>query len=39
MTQDSRVVPKRLLDKGFEFVLPTIEQAVAHLTVNQDEKN
>lgn len=25
---DSRVVPKRLLDKGFEFVYPTIESAV-----------
>jgi uncharacterized protein (TIGR01777 family) len=29
MTQDSRVVPKRLLDKGFDFVYPTIESAVA----------
>jgi uncharacterized protein (TIGR01777 family) len=28
MVQNSRVVPKRLLDKGFEFVYPTIEQAV-----------
>lgn len=28
ITQDSRVVPKRLLDKGFDFVYPTIESAV-----------
>jgi NAD dependent epimerase/dehydratase family enzyme len=29
MTSDSRVVPKRLLDKGFEFIYPTIETAIA----------
>jgi uncharacterized protein (TIGR01777 family) len=37
MTTDSRVVPKRLLDKGFEFIFPTIEQAVLHSAY--DEKN
>ncbi len=29
MTHDSRVVPRRLLDKGFDFVYPTIESAVS----------
>lgn len=29
MTQDSRVIPRRLVDKGFEFVYPTIESALA----------
>ncbi|MEO5646288.1 MAG: TIGR01777 family oxidoreductase [Candidatus Paceibacterota bacterium] len=29
MTNDSRVVPKRLVDKGFDFVYPTIESALA----------
>jgi uncharacterized protein (TIGR01777 family) len=29
MTTDSRIVTKRLLDKGFEFVYPTIESALA----------
>ncbi len=29
MTNDSRVVPKRLVDKGFDFIYPTIESAIA----------
>jgi uncharacterized protein (TIGR01777 family) len=29
MTNSSRVVPKRLIDKGFEFIYPTIESAIA----------
>ncbi|MDB5188853.1 MAG: cell division inhibitor [Candidatus Nomurabacteria bacterium] len=28
LTDSSRVVPKRLLDKGFQFVYPTIESAI-----------
>jgi uncharacterized protein (TIGR01777 family) len=30
MTADSRVTPKRLLDKGFEFIFPTIDSAIMH---------
>jgi uncharacterized protein (TIGR01777 family) len=32
MTEDSRVTPKRLLDKGFEFIFPNIDGAVKHAT-------
>lgn len=39
MTKSSRVIPKRLLDKGFEFVFPTLEEAVQYTTAHHDEKN
>ncbi|HTH93553.1 MAG TPA: TIGR01777 family oxidoreductase [Candidatus Paceibacterota bacterium] len=38
MTNDSRVIPRRLLDKGFEFVFPTIDGAIAHTTETIDNK-
>lgn len=30
MTDDSHVLPKRLLDKGFEFIFPDIDGAIKH---------
>ncbi len=39
LVYNNRVVPKRLLDKGFEFVYPTIETALKAYTTDEYEKN